>query len=191
MLPTVRKRNWRSLHGKLIQGEKDQPRTPADCFVCTNWLLHIVNIQYDDAPLVWCHLFFYLNGGNTLLCLNLTWIRTPAGGLNRAFPVAFSLDALSTWIYDIFSIINPPILLSVYHQSLYLSNICPCLPIYIYLYFFLHWPALFLFSSLIQNKQCGYYNYFLECTEHISFLNSRSFTDLILKICGCKKVFYN
>lgn len=95
----------------------------------------VVSIQYDDAPLVCCHLFFYLNGGNTLLCLNLTWIRTDWLS-QQAFPVAFSLDALSTWIYDIFSIINPPIFLSVYHHSMYLSNICPCLPIYIYLYFF-------------------------------------------------------
>lgn len=96
----------------------------------SSWLLPLHKLAFTRCcvyPVWWCSscllLFVLLSQWrNTLLCLNLTWIRTQAGCLNRAFPVAFSLDASSTWIYDIFFYhqpTNPYVSLSIYHLCMY------------------------------------------------------------------------
>lgn len=134
MLPTVRKRNWRSLHGKLIQGEKDQPRTPVDCFLCTNWCC-------AEHPVWWCSsrlLPFVLlsqwrkHSALSKPHLNQNWLAVSTGLSQLLFP--WMLWALESTMFFL-SLTHQSFCQSIINLCIYLTSVHVYQSIFTYNFF--------------------------------------------------------
>lgn len=203
---TVRQRRWRFTTGEA------HPWTPS-----SNWLPQhpwAVSSGCCKCLIWWCYLCHYLSfyletSPEGTLCLGFSWLGTPAGCHNKAFPSWFCwVCRLLIWWYDLSVVIcsfswltlkmmfplGPSLLIKAPADCLGLQglssgfltddiSVWPDALLAFFPCFFVHlsWLVIYLVNTLIYNPKYGYYRSFSELYK-TSFFPNWSLPFDVLKI---------